>query len=158
MRFVFYPVPQKSDGCLITIWQNFLLRKSGVFDTPKHRSPGSSRKLPEGFPEDFPEGFFSKMWLFRQTSRKTSSSQKTSSSWLFLKLWLLAPGGLPGRFLLFPFLIFFGRGATLFYLILNKKVDPKKSDSKNPQSRKVPEGPGRFPGRLPGRVLITTRR
>ena len=61
MRFGFYPVPQKSDGVPITIWQDFLLRKSGVFDTPKHRSPGSSRKLPSGFPEDFPEGVFLKL-------------------------------------------------------------------------------------------------
>ena len=59
MRFVFYPVPQKSDGVVVTIWQNFLLRKSGVFDTPKHRSPGRSRKLPEAFPEVVPEGFSS---------------------------------------------------------------------------------------------------
>ena len=51
MRFVFYPVPQKSDGVAVTIWQNFLLGKSCVFDTPKHRSPGRSRKLPEAFPE-----------------------------------------------------------------------------------------------------------
>ena len=97
------------------------------FDTPKHRSPGSSRKLPEGFPEDFPEGVFFKLWVFYGKRH------------LFFKLSLF-------RFL---FLLTLLRETTLFYLILNKKVGLKRATvkSRSPgRSRKVPEGfPEAFP-------------
>ena len=43
MKFVFYPVPSKSDRVVLIISQRFFVRKSGVFE---HTKTPQSRKVP----------------------------------------------------------------------------------------------------------------
>ena len=58
-----------------------------------------------------------------------------------------------------PFSIrFLPEEKELVFLLVIKKVAQRKTPPKSPQSRKVLEGPGRFPGRHPGRVLMILRR
>ena len=105
MRFAFYPVPYKSDSFNKTIWGHFFLRKSGVFDIPKQRSPGRSPEGKVWFPGRVPGRVFHLiigLISFLTTFSHFSKKQRHFSFYFWIKKYYnkrdLPKSRSPGRF------------------------------------------------------------